>query len=149
MAIYLTLGFIPTLLGFALGLTLQGLLFDPHDLVHLSVNSLSLTLPLIAVHLTAGKRLFDRNLRQRLSFARIVKLDAMYYSGVVGMVGFWLSLSETVTPFADWLAFAASYLAIVAIEPLVTWAAVNGLKAIENRRWVSRLSVVNQLNLAR
>lgn len=149
MAMYLTLGFLPTLLGFALGLALQGLVFDPHDLVHLGVNSLSLMLPLIAVHNLAGKALFDRGRQQRLRFARIVKLDAMYYSGVVGMVGFWLSLSETATPFADWLAFAASYLAIVAIEPLVTWTVVNGLKAIEDRRWVSRLTVVNQLNLAR
>ena len=31
MAIYLTLGFLPTLFGFALGLLLQGLLFDPLD----------------------------------------------------------------------------------------------------------------------
>ena len=40
MPIYLLLGFVPTLFGFAFGLLLQGLLFDPQDLAHLAVNSL-------------------------------------------------------------------------------------------------------------
>lgn len=149
MAMYLTLGFLPTLLGFALGLALQGLLFEPQDLVHLGVNSLSLMLPLIAVHATFGRRLFGRTWGERLSFTRIVKLDAMYYAGVTTMVGFWLLLSDTATPFASWLAFAGSYLAIVAVEPAVTWLAVNGLKTAQGNPLVARLSVVADLRLAK
>ena len=38
IAIYLTLGFIPTLIGFAAGLLLQGLLFAPSDLINLAVK---------------------------------------------------------------------------------------------------------------
>ncbi|NDU89776.1 MAG: cobalamin biosynthesis protein CbiM, partial [Ferrovum sp.] len=45
MPIYLIFGFVPTLLGFGLGLMLQGLLFVPTDLVHLGVNTLSLAVP--------------------------------------------------------------------------------------------------------
>lgn len=41
MPIYLLLGFVPTLLGFGLGLLLQGLIFEPQDLAHLSINFLS------------------------------------------------------------------------------------------------------------
>lgn len=148
MAMYLTLGFIPTLLGFPLGLLVQGFLFEPGDLVHLGVNSLSLMLPLLAVHYTVGQRLFAGTVGQRLTFARIVKLDAMYYSGVTAMVGFWLLISEVPTPFASWLAFAGSYLAIVALEPVVTWLVVNGLKTVEDRRLVSRLFVVRSLRVA-
>ena len=66
MAIYLTLGFLPTLYGFALGLLLQGLLFDPLDLQHLAVNALSLILPLLAVHYG-----LDRQLREAPSGKRI------------------------------------------------------------------------------
>ena len=66
MAIYLTLGFLPTLYGFALGLLLQGLLFDPLDLQHLAVNALSLILPLLAVHYG-----LDRQLREATSGKRI------------------------------------------------------------------------------
>ncbi|MDH4284703.1 MAG: energy-coupling factor ABC transporter permease [Gallionellaceae bacterium] len=118
MPIYLLFGFVPTLLGFGLGLLLQGLLFHPTDLIHLGVNALSLAVPLVALHATLGKRL------GKLDMKTILKLDAVYYAGVALMVGFWLSVGEAATPFSAWLAFAASYLAIVACEPLLTFAAV-------------------------
>ena len=57
MPIYLLLGFVPTLFGFAVGLLMQGLLFEPADLVHLGVNSLSLMVPLLVLHYSIGQRL--------------------------------------------------------------------------------------------
>ena len=57
MPIYLALGFVPALFGFAIGLAAQGLLFEPTDLLHLGVNTLSLAVPLMVVHATLGKRL--------------------------------------------------------------------------------------------
>ncbi|MBZ0218313.1 MAG: energy-coupling factor ABC transporter permease [Fimbriimonadaceae bacterium] len=148
MAMYLTFGFLPTMLGFAIGLLLQGLLFEPTDLVHLGVNSLSLMLPLITVHALKGKDLFSGKSAPRLSWAKIVQLDAIYYAGVTAMVGFWLMIGEVQTPFASWATFAASYLAIVAVEPVVTWLAVNGLKRLEKNAVVANLFVVNKLRLA-
>jgi len=148
MAMYLTFGFTPTLLGFAAGLALQGLAFEPTDLVHLGVNSLSLMLPLIAVHYTLGQRVLAGAADARVSWRRIVQLDALYYSGVTAMVGFWLMIGETETPFGSWLAFAASYLVLVALEPVVTLAVVRGLKRIETAEWVGHLFVVRSLRLA-
>jgi len=148
MAMYLTLGFTPTLLGFAIGLAVQGLVFDPADLYHLGVNSLSLMLPLVAVHFISGRQFFEQSVSKRLSWARIVGLDAMYYTGVTGMVGFWLMISEVSTPFSSWLAFASSYLVLVACEPVVTYLAVKGLKSIENHSLVTRFTVVRNLTLA-
>lgn len=147
MVIYLTLGFWPALMGFAMGLLVQGLVFSPWDLVHLGVNSLSLMLPLIAVHFTLGKALFDENAKRRLNFATMVKLDAMYYAGVTSMVGFWLLVGGTETAFTAWLTFAASYLVIVAAEPLLTFAVVGGLKKIQDQRLVKNVFVVNQLSI--
>jgi ABC-type Co2+ transport system permease subunit len=114
MPVYLLFGFIPTLFGFGLGLLLQGLLFEPQDLVHLAVNFLSLAVPLLALHHSLGKKL------QSLSIAQVLKLDAVYYAGVTLMVGFWLSLGQVATPLTDWALFAASYLSVVAVEPLLT-----------------------------
>jgi ABC-type Co2+ transport system permease subunit len=108
MPMYLVFGLVPTLLGFALGLALQGLLFEPADLLHLAVNTLSLALPLLAVHAAFGRRLRRVNLRA------VLQLDAAFYAGVTLMVGLWLSIGEVATPLAEWLRFAASYLAIVA-----------------------------------
>lgn len=128
MPIYLTLGFVPTLIGFGLGLLLQGLLFNPADLVHLGINFLSLAVPLALLHATLGKRV------QKLDIKTILKLDAAYYSGVTLMVGFWLSVSEVATPLAAWAAFAASYISIVLIEPVFTWVIVKGLARYKDSR---------------
>ena len=57
MPLYLALGFVPALFGFAIGLLAQGLLFAPADLVHIGVNTLSLAVPLTLVHATLGKRM--------------------------------------------------------------------------------------------
>lgn len=148
MAMYLTLGFLPTLIGFAVGLLLQGLLFDPMDLPHLAVNSLSLMLPLIAVHYTVGRKLRDAASGRRVGWAAILKLDAMYYGGVTTMVGFWLLIADVATPFAAWAAFATSYLAIVAVEPLVTYGAVRLLKHYQHTRLVDTCFAVKPLTLA-
>lgn len=118
MPIYLALGFLPALFGFAIGLLAQGLIFAPADLVHLGVNTLSLAVPLVLVHTTLGKRLDTA--RTRLDLRRILALDAAFYSGVTLMVGFWLAIGEVATPLSAWLAFASSYAAIVIVEPVFT-----------------------------
>jgi ABC-type Co2+ transport system permease subunit len=129
MPMYLALGLVPTLLGFALGLAAQGLLFEPADLLHLSVNTLSLALPLLALHATLGRRL------QRVDLRTVLRLDAAYYAGVTAMVGFWLSIGEVATPWAEWARFAASYLSGVAVEPAITVAVLLGVARLRARRW--------------
>lgn len=147
MAMYLTLGFVPTLIGFAAGLLLQGLVFTPTDLPHLAVNSLSLIMPLLAVHYTIGRKL--REQATTLNWQQIVKMDAMYYSGVAGMVGFWLLAADVATPFAAWATFASSYALIVIAEPIVTYAAVRLLKRYENNSWVNHCFAVSDLKLVK
>lgn len=147
MAMYLTLGFIPTLIGFAGGLLLQGLVFSPWDLPQLAVNSLSLILPLLTVHYTIGRQLREQG--STLNWRQIVKMDAMYYSGVTLMVGFWLLVSDVATPFAAWAAFASSYVLLVLVEPVVTYTAVRLLKRYEQHAWVRQCFAVTDLNLAR
>ncbi len=149
MAMYLTFGFLPTLFGFAAGLLLQGLLFEPADLVHLAVNSLSLILPLIAVHYTLGRKLRETTNGHRIGWRTILKLDAVYYGGVTTMVGFWLLASDVATPFSAWAMFAASYLAVVAFEPVFTYTALRLLKRYEHRSLIDACFAVKALTLAR
>ena len=117
--VYFVFGFIPTLFGFAMGLLLQGPFSEPHDLVHLGVNSLSLMLPLIAARGLLGRRFFSKGERS-IRWAEVVTFDAVYYTGVVAMVGFWLSLGEGPTPLNNWALFSVSYLPLVLCEPLFT-----------------------------
>ena len=146
-AIYFIFGFLPTLFGFAIGLLLQGLVFEPQDLVHLGVNSLSLMLPLIAAHGLFGRRLFDSESR-RLNWQEVVRFDAVYYSGVVAMVGFWLAIGEEPLPLDNWLLFAASYAPLVFCEPLITCLAVRLLKRWPQSVLLQRLTCVGELRVA-
>jgi len=131
LPMYLALGLVPTLLGFALGLAAQGLLFEPADLVHLSVNTLSLALPLLALHAAHGRRL------ARVDLRTVLQLDAAYYAGVTAMVGFWLSIGEVATPLGEWARFAASYLAVVALEPVVTVTVLLAVARLRRQRWAA------------
>ncbi|MCQ4346961.1 energy-coupling factor ABC transporter permease [Pseudomonas stutzeri] len=146
-AIYFVFGFLPTLFGFALGLLLQGLVFDPQDLVHLGVNALSLMLPLIAAHGLFGRRLFDSQSR-RLDWQSVVRFDAVYYGGVVAMVGFWLSIGEEPLALDNWLLFAAAYAPLVLCEPLFTCLVVRLLKRWPDSAVLQRLTCVGNLRVA-
>lgn len=143
MPIYLLLGPIPTLLGFALGLLLQGLLFEPQDLIHLGVNSLSLMVPLVALHYGFARR----TAQQPLTLARVVKLDLAYYAGVTLMVGFWLSQGELSTPVSSWATFAASYLAVVALEPVLTLCVLRLASMARRHAW-ARLCLDERITAA-
>jgi len=148
-AVYFVFGFLPALFGFAIGLLLQGLIFEPQDLVHLGVNSLSLMVPLIAVHALRGRRYFANTLSlRRVNWAEIVKFDAAYYAGVVAMVGFWLALGNEATPFGSWALFAASYVPLVLCEPVFTYAALKLLGKLGTENPVRKLTAVNALALA-
>jgi cobalt/nickel transport system permease protein len=116
MPMYVLFGVGPTVAGFALGLLLQALLFEPADLLHLSVNTLSLTIPLLLVHAAFGRHL------TRVDLQTTLRVDGTYYAGVTTMVGFWLVIGEPTTPLVDWVRFAVAYLPVATVEPLLTLA---------------------------
>jgi cobalt/nickel transport system permease protein len=148
-AVYFVFGFLPALFGFAIGLLLQGLVFEPQDLIHLGVNSLSLMVPLIAVHTFRGRPYFsDGDSKTKLSWAAIVKFDGAYYAGVVGMVGFWLALGNEATPFASWALFAVSYVPLVLCEPVLTFAVLKLLGKLGAAHPVRKVTAIGALAVA-
>ena len=152
MPVYMILGFIPTMFGFALGLLFQGFMFEPQDLPHLAVNSLSLIMPLIMVHYSIGKDIFDIKLSKRVNVKTILKFDAIYYSGVVTMVGFWLFLGYidglVSNSFAEYLTFVSSYLAVVAFEPFFTYLILNIAKKYQHISFMRLFTQIDSLKLA-
>jgi len=123
--IYLLFGFAPTMIGFALGLLLQGTFLMPTDLVHLSVNSLSLMVPLMAMHHFLGRKLNDGI--NKISYKALIKLDTFFYSGVTLMVGFWL-LGESVTNLSAWASFVAAYAPVALGEVMISLGVVTMIR---------------------
>jgi ABC-type Co2+ transport system permease subunit len=120
---YLFAGLPATLVGFALALALQCAI-EPQDLAHLGVNILSLGLPLLALHHSFGRRLFDAALGERFSYARVIRLDVTYYAGVAAMVAFWLGVSNDPMPVRDWAVWALAYLPVFLAEATLSFAVV-------------------------
>jgi cobalt/nickel transport system permease protein len=146
--VYLLFGFVPTIVGFAIGLLMQGLLFEPQDLLHLGVNSLSLMLPLVAVHASYGRRLFAAQGGERFSYARVLRLDAVYYAGVTAMVGFWLSISNDATAIADFAAWALAYVPVFAAEATLTFGTVALLARYRANPALQHLTDLGRLRFA-
>lgn len=138
--VYFVFGFIPTMFGFALGLLLQAVLFEPQDMLHLGVNSLSLIVPLIAAHALVGRRTLATGETTSIRWNSVLKFDAIYYGGVVTMVGFWLAGANTNASFTQWALFAASYLPVVLCEPVISWAALRAIRGVDARNPVRRFT---------
>ena len=83
-----------------------------------------------------------------MKWSTIVRFDAAYYSGVVGMVGFWLALGDEPTPLYNWAIFAASYLPLVFCEPLFTSGVVRLLNRVDPKSVLRRVTAINQLSVA-
>lgn len=140
--VYFLFGFTPTLFGFAIGLALQAVLFEPQDLPHLGVNSLSLIVPLIVAHRLAGRRLFSTG-SAPIVWSSVLRFDAVYYGGVITMVGFWLASGTTQSSFAGWALFAASYLLIVVCEPAVSCAVLRAVGRLDTANPVRRFTTLD------
>lgn len=146
--VYLLFGFAATALGFGAGLLLQALLFEPADLAHLGVNALSLLVPLAAMHLSFGRRLQDRALGERFTFARVLRLDAVYYAGVTAMVGFWLMISTDQAALADWGRWALAYAPVFFVEAALSFGAVIAVRRFADRPLVARFTEVGRYSFA-
>ena len=72
--IYFLFGFTPTLFGFAIGLALQALLFEPQDMLHLGVNALSLMVPLIAAHMLVGRRILAAGKTAPIAWSSVLQV---------------------------------------------------------------------------
>jgi ABC-type Co2+ transport system permease subunit len=139
--VYFVFGFLPTMFGFAIGLLLQSLLFEPQDILHLGVNALSLIVPLIAAHTLLGRAPAAGG--APVPWSSVLKFDAVYYGGVVTMVGFWLACGDVRTPFADWALLAGAYLPLVLCEPVISCAALRSIRRLDAKSPVRRLTALD------
>lgn len=148
--IYFTFGFVPTLIGFALGLLIQGILFEPKDLYHLGVNSLSLIIPLMIAHQLIGKKFVStaKNSTEKiLSFKKIFRFDMTYHAGVVTMVGFWLVLGNESLIFSQWVRFAVLYIPVALLDTILAWSLLKGLNRFSSSSWLRQITQIQYLRL--
>jgi ABC-type Co2+ transport system permease subunit len=122
--LFLLFGAAPAAFGLALGLLLQGLMFEPADLPQYGMNVTTLLVPLFAIRSLAG-RIIPRNTAYvDLDYRQALALSAAYQSGIVAWVAFWALYGAGfgAANLAAIATFAASYALVIVIEPLADLA---------------------------
>jgi hypothetical protein len=131
--LFLILGAAPAAFGLALGLLLQGLLFEPTDLPQYGMNVTTLLVPLFAIRTLAG-RIIPRNTAYvDLQYRQALALSTAYQSGIVAWVAFWAIYGAGfgATNLANIASFAASYALVIVIEPLADLAVLALAKSLQ------------------
>lgn len=133
--LFLLFGAGPTALGLAAGLLLQGLFFAPADLPQYGINLTTLIVPLAGVSFLAKRIVAPGTAYADLDYRQALALSAAYQGGIVAWVAFWAFYGKGVG--ADNLAavatFAAAYMSVLLVEPLVDLAVLAAAKALSGR----------------
>lgn len=129
--LYLLFGAGPAAFGLAAGLLIQGLFFAPFDLPQYGMNVTTLLVPLFAVAVLARRIVPAETPYVDLGYWQVFRLSLAYQGGVATWVAFWAIYgqgfgAENLVAVGT---FFASYVLVVAIEPLVDLAVLAAAKA--------------------
>lgn len=119
--LFLIFGAVPTAIGLALGLLLQGMFFAPFDLPQYGMNVTTLLIPLFAMAWLANKIIPHNTAYKDISYKQALALSTSYQGGIVAWVAFWALYgegfsSETAINIGS---FAIAYMSVVLVEPLI------------------------------
>lgn len=130
--LFLILGGGAASVGLAAGLFVQGALFAPADLPQYCVNVTTLLVPLFAMMALARRVIPANTAYVDLAYADVLKLSAVYQSGIIAWVAFWAIYGQGfgAENLASVGSFAAAYILVVVIEPVVDLAVLAGAKAL-------------------
>lgn len=141
--LFLLLGAGPTAVGLALGLLVQGALFEPTDLPQYFMNMTTLLVPVFAIAEVAKRIIAPNTPYVDLTYGQALALSTTYQAGIVAWVSFWAFYgqgmgSENVSSV---LMFGGAYILVVIVEPMVDLAV---LAAAKSARDVSRSALFNR-----
>ena len=143
--LFLLFGAVPTAIGLAVGLLVQGIFFAPFDLPNYTVNITTLLVPLFAMAMIARKIIPSNVAYKDLAYSQVLKLSLVYQGGIVSWVVFWALYGQGfgVENLVAVSTFGAAYMLVVLLEPIVGLAMLAGAKAFsqfnDNRIVGSRL----------
>lgn len=130
--LFLLFGRAPAMIGLALGLLLQGLLFAPTDLPQYGMNVTTLLLPLYAMSVLAKKIIPEGTAYKDVSYLQALKLSATFQAGIVAWVAFWAFYGQGfgAESLASVATFGMAYMAVILIEPIADLAVLAGAKSL-------------------
>ncbi len=130
--LFLLFGAGPSAIGLAAGLLLQGLFFAPFDLPQYGMNLTTLIVPLAGVALLARRIVAPGTAYVDLEYRQALMLSFAYQGGIVTWVAFWAIYGRGfgAENLGSVTSFAAAYMTVVLVEPLVDLAVLAGAKVL-------------------
>jgi len=130
--LYLLFGLVPTAIGLAGGLFIQGFFFAPADLPQYAINTTTLLAPLFVMHLLAKKIIPAHTAYVDLTYAQTFKLSAAYQGGIIAWVAFWAFYGQGfgAENLANVTSFGIAYAGVVLMEPLIDLAVLYTAKSL-------------------
>ena len=130
--LFLLFGMAPAAIGLSAGLLLQGLFFAPLDLPQYCMNLTTLLVPLFGLQYVASRMIAPNTPYVQLHYRQALALSTTYQAGIVSWVGFWALYGEgfTIPTVQSIAAFGASYVAVIALEPLADLAVLAAAKGL-------------------
>ena len=128
--LFLLFGLAPAAMGLATGLAIQGLFLAPTDLPQYFMNATTLLIPLFGISWLANRIIAPKTAYVDLAYTQVLKLSAVYQSGIIGWVAFWAFYgqgfgAENVSAV---MSFGIAYLSVILIEPFVDIAVLTFAK---------------------
>lgn len=132
----LILGAGPAAVGLAGGLAVQGLFFAPSDLPMYTVNVTTLLMPLLGLSLLMGRIAPAGMAYVDLGYGQVLKMSLAYQGGIVLWVAFWATYGQGIGAenMGQIATFAAAYMTVVLLEPLLDLAVLAGAKALRRHK---------------
>lgn len=128
--LFLLFGLVPSAIGLALGLLLQGVFFAPFDLPQYGINVTTLLVPLFGLAALAKRIIPAETAYKDIGYMQALKLSTAYQGGIVAWVAFWALYGQGfgAENLAKVAAFGAAYMTVIIVEPLADLAVLAGAR---------------------
>jgi len=128
--IFLIFGIAPAMIGLALGLLMQGLLFAQFDLPQYGINVTTLLASMLILY-GSSRKIIPSNMAYRdISYSQMLKISMVWEGAIVSWVAFWAFYGQgfSTENLHNVALFGSSYMLVVLIEPLVDLALLSAVK---------------------
>ncbi len=132
--IFLIFGVAPAMVGLALGLLIQGLLFAPFDLPQYGINVTTLLASMLLLNY-ASRKIIPENIAYRdISYSQLLKMSLIWEGSIISWVAFWAFYGQGfgAENLYNISIFGASYILVVVLEPLIDLAILSAVKALSS-----------------
>ncbi len=129
--ILLIFGIAPAMIGLALGLLIQGILFAQFDLPQYGINVTTLLASMIMLQMVV-KNIIPENIAYKdISYKQMLKMSVVWQGAIVSWVAFWAFYGQgfSIENLNSVLSFGGAYMSVILIEPLVDLAVLAAVKA--------------------